>query len=184
MASTEPIQEATGRDLLHVPMAWAMARRIGRRQRFSTARLPLLDHSLRIDSFAFFVAHDFQVDRLSDWVVKRSTFDNTYAKTIRPKTDHELPSETLESVQHNQMPQFTLRNIGRFEMSVDLGDRLPFLKVRGLGGQLGVELDEVRKEDGADLVGGSGQAGRREPAPVVRRGTVGAAFRLGSHLRA
>lgn len=144
-SSTET--EAVGAELLLVPVrfAWPVAHRLFRRQRFSTHRTPLYDRSLRLDGFCVFLPHAFQVDRLSETLQKRSSFEQTYARPIRPKTDNELPSDILESVQHNQMPQFILRNIGRYEMAVDLEDPLPFKRVKGLSGRLGPELDEVRK---------------------------------------
>lgn len=141
---SEP-REAIGAELLLAPMAWPLARRIRKRQRFSTARLALVDRSLRIDHFAFFAPHDFQVDRLSASVVKRVEFEQTYSRPIRAKTDHELPQEIIEAVTHNHMPQMTLRNIGRYEKFVDLEDPLPLQRVKGLGSDLGAELQEVRE---------------------------------------
>ncbi len=137
--------EAIGSDLLQVRRAWPLLSNLAERHRFSRTRLPLLDHSLRIDKFAFFEAHDFQPDHLSASVMARATFEQTYARPIRPKTDNELPGDTLEAIEHNHMPQFTLRNIGRYEMSVDEEAGLPWRKTRGLGGKLGSELEEVRK---------------------------------------
>ncbi|MFZ4576994.1 MAG: hypothetical protein ACOYOB_01260 [Myxococcota bacterium] len=138
------MDEACGRDLLQVPMAWPLSGRIVGRQRFSTRRLPLHDQLSRIDAFAVFVPHDFRADRLSETVQGRSKFEETYARPIRPKTDNELPGDVLEAIQHEHMPQYTLRNIGRYEMAVDLDDPLPFRREAGLGGSFGVELDEVR----------------------------------------
>jgi hypothetical protein len=137
--------EAIGAELLLTPMAWPLGKRVRRRQRFSTQRLPLHEKSLKIDHFAFFAPHDFQVDRLSEFVTARSKFDPTFARPFRPKTDNELPSDVIESVTHNHMPQMTLRNIGRFEMSIDLEEPLPLQRVKGLGGDIGGELNEVRK---------------------------------------
>ena len=138
------MQEAVGRDLLQQPLAWPLARRLRRRQRFSTERLPLVDHSLRIDHFAYFEAHDFQPDKLSEGVAKRNEFEQTYARPMRPKTDNELPGDVLEAIQYNHMPQFNLRNIGRAERSADPEEPLPFARQKGLGGDFGAELDEVR----------------------------------------
>ena len=138
------MQEAVGRDLLQQPLAWPLARRVRGRQRFSTARLPLVDRSLRIDRFAYFEAHDFQPDKLSEGVAKRNEFEQTYARPMRPKTDHELPGDVLEAIQYNHMPQFNLRNIGRAERSADPEDPLPLTASKGLGGDFGKELDEVR----------------------------------------
>lgn len=139
--------EATGRDLLNQPLAWPLARRLRVRQRFSTARLPLVDHSLRIDHFAYFEAHDFQPDKLSEGVAKRNEFEQTYARPMRPKTDNELPGDVLEAIQYNHMPQFNLRNIGRAERSAEPDDPLPFARAKGLGGDFGVELDQVREAE-------------------------------------
>jgi len=138
--------EAIGAELLLVPIkfAWPLARRLQQRQRFSTARHPMYDKALRLDRFCVFEPHPFEADRLSAYVTDRSKFQETYARKIRPKTDNELPSNLLEAIQYNQMPQFILRNIGRYEKAVDLDDPLPLQRVKGLGGKLGKELDEVR----------------------------------------
>lgn len=136
--------EAIGAELLLTPLAWPLSKRVRVRQRFSTQRLPMHERSLKIDHFAFFEPHDFQPDRLSEFVTARSQFQATYARPIRPRTDNELPSEVIEAVEHNHMPQMTLRNIGRFEKTIDLEEPLPLERVKGLGGDLGVELEEVR----------------------------------------
>ncbi len=138
------MQEATAGDLLRVAMAWPLARRLRDKQRFSTERLGLVDRSLRLDRFAVFAAHDFVIDRMSERVTARTKFEQTFARPIRPKTDHELPSEVADAVAHDTMPQFTLRNIGRAERNVDLDDPLPFKRKPGLHAGLSGALDEVR----------------------------------------
>jgi hypothetical protein len=137
--------EARARDLLHQPLAWPLARAIHRQQRFSRAHLPLDTQKRRIDKFYVFVAHDFQPDRLTAWLETHSSFKETYARGFRVKTDNEIPGDVLEAIQHEHMPQFNLRNIGRAERSVDLDDPLPLQRQKGIGGQLGQELDEVRE---------------------------------------
>lgn len=138
------MDEALAAELLGVPQAWPLARRVGLRQRFSTDRLALLDRSLRLDRFAVFEAHDFAIDRISEGVTARSRFDQTYARPIRPKTDNELPSEVADAVAHDTMPQFILRNIGRAERNVDLADPLPFARKPGLFADVSGALKEVR----------------------------------------
>jgi len=138
------MDEAKAADLLRVAMAWPLARRLRLRQRFSTARLRLVDRSQRLDGFAVFVAHDFAIDRMSEGVTARSKFEHSFARPVRPKTDHELPSEVADAVAHDTMPQFTLRNIGRAERNVDLEDPLPFARTPGLHAGVSGALDEVR----------------------------------------
>ncbi len=136
--------EARGRDLLQQPLAWPLATRIRQKQRFSRDHLPLDTKKRRIDQFCVFTAHDFQPDRLGAWLETHATFKETYARGFRVKSDNEIPGDILEAIQHEHMPQFNLRNIGRAERSVELDDPLPLERRRGLGGQLGAELDEVR----------------------------------------
>lgn len=139
--------EAIARDLLHVPImfAWPLAGRVARRQRFSTARHPVLARSIKLATgFFVFHAHEFQPDRLSESVVKRSQFQETYARGFKQGTDSMVPASVMDAIETNQMPQFTLRNIGRVEMDVDLNEPLPLQRVRALGGELGEELREVR----------------------------------------
>lgn len=137
--------EANARQLLSQPLAWPLGKRVHRQQRFSRQLVPL-DRKLRkLERFFVFVPHDFQPDRLTAWVATHSTFKETYARGFRVKSDNEIPGETLEAIQHNHMPQFNLRNIGRAERDVDLNDPLPLERQDGLGGKLGVELEEVRQ---------------------------------------
>ncbi len=136
--------QTRARDLLAQPRAWPLARAIGKRQRFSRDHLPLDTRQRRIDRFCVFAAHDFQPDRLGAWLEAHATFKETYARGFRVKSDNEIPGDVLEAIQHEHMPQFNLRNIGRAERDVELDDPLPLERQRGLGGQLGAELDEVR----------------------------------------
>ena len=136
--------EARARDLLHQPLAWPLARAIRAKQQFSRQFLPLDTRKRRIDKFYVFVAHDFQADRIGAWLETHSTFKETYARGFRVKSDNEIPGDVLEAIQHEHMPQFNLRNIGRAERDVELDDPLPLQRQRGIGGQLGAELDEVR----------------------------------------
>ena len=136
--------EARARDLLQQPLAWPLARAIHRQQRFSRAHLPLDTQKRRIDRFCVFAPHDFQADRLTAWLETHSAFKETYARGFRVKSDNEIPGDVLEAIQHEHMPQFNLRNIGRAERDVELDDPLPLQRQRGIGGQLGAELDEVR----------------------------------------
>lgn len=138
-------REARGRDLLRQPLAWPLERAIRRRQRFSDDHLPLDTAKRRIDRFCVFAAHEFRPDRLSAWVETHSTFKETYARGFRVKSDNEIPGDVLEAIQHEHMPQFNLRNIGRAERDVEVDDPLPLARQRGLGGKLGAELDEVRE---------------------------------------
>lgn len=140
------MDEEIGVELLLDPRAWPMAGQVWARQKFSRQHLPLLNHSLKIEHFAVFEPHAFQPDRISDWVVKRNAFDQTFARPIRVKKDSEIPSSVIEAVEHEQMPQFTLRNIGRYEMAIDLADPLPWQRVAGLGGESGDELRQLRLE--------------------------------------
>ncbi len=136
--------EARARDLLQQPLAWPLARAIRRQQRFSRAHLPLDTQKRRIDQFCVFSPHDFQADRLTAWLETHSSFKETYARGFRVKSGNEIPGDVLEAIQHEHMPQFNLRNIGRAERDVELDDPLPLQRQRGIGGQLGAELDEVR----------------------------------------
>ncbi len=136
--------EARGRDLLRQSSAWPLARSIRSKQLFSRERLPLDTARRRVDRFCVFTAHEFQTDRLTTWLATHSTFKETYARGFRVRSDQEIPSDVLEAIAHEHMPQFSLRNIGRAERSVELSDPLPLERQRGIGGHLGVELDEVR----------------------------------------
>lgn len=139
------MDEATGRDLLEVEPAWPMARRLASRQGFSTGRLGLYDRLARKDLFCVFVAHGFQSDRLSDVIEERTRFDETYAATVRVMTDHQLPSDVLEAIQHDHMPQFNLRNIGRAERNVELDDPLPLERRSALSRTGFDEVEEARR---------------------------------------
>ena len=136
--------EARGRDLLSQPLAWPLARAIRQKQGFSRRHLPLDTAKRRIDQFCIFLPHDFQPDRLGAWLETHATFKETYARGFRVKSDNEIPGDILEAIQHEHMPQFNLRNIGRAERDVELDDPLPLQRQRGLGGKLGEELNEVR----------------------------------------
>lgn len=118
--------EARARDLLAVPFAWPLSRRLARRTAFSERRLHLHDRLARKQHFTVMQPYDFQPDRLSGWVVERNSFEETFAATFRVKNDLDLPGDVLDAVQHNHNPQFSLRNIGRVERNgVDPDDPLP-----------------------------------------------------------
>jgi hypothetical protein len=85
-----------------------------------------------------------ETDKLSAILEQRSSFNSTYAATFRVKGDQDIPSKVLEAVQHEHMPQFTLRNIGRAEKHVDLEDPLPFERKTGIGHSDYGLLNEVR----------------------------------------
>ncbi|MEY3012221.1 MAG: hypothetical protein RIT45_956 [Pseudomonadota bacterium] len=104
-----PPEQPKGRELLKDPDAWALSPYLARK-----------------DRFAVFIAHDFQPDRLSAWVVERNAFEETFSASFRVKNDLDLPGDVLDAVKHNHTPQFTLRNIGRVERNdVDPTDPLP-----------------------------------------------------------
>lgn len=137
--------EARARDLLQVPFAWPLGRRVRRRQRFSLRKTRLVDKLSVKDHFAFFEAHDFQPDRISAWVVSRNAFEQTYARPIKVKSDLDLPDGLHDRIHNDVMPQFTLRNIGRYEMAVDVEGGLPLKRTPGVVAQdYGKEIDEVR----------------------------------------
>ncbi len=148
MAPTAPaepdVEEARARDLLGQPLAWSLVKhkRVGERM---AGRFVLFDYLYRKDGFFVLVAHDFQPDRLSAWVTERNAFQNTYARPIREARDSELDDKTADAIKTDVMPQFSLRNIGRYEKAVDTEARLPFELTRGIGGETGRELDEVRQ---------------------------------------
>lgn len=129
-AAVESRTEATGRQLLDAPLAWPMAQRVVARHAFSRAKLPLVARLQRKERFAFFWPHDFQPDRISEWVVQRTTHNESYAATFKVASDHSLPADVLDAVQHNHQPQFILRNIGRAERGdVDPTAPLPFDRI-------------------------------------------------------
>ena len=137
--------EARAKDLLLQPLAWPLGKRLHSRQRLARALLPLDRRQRRIDTFCIVRQHAFVPDRLTPWLLGHAQFKETYARGFRVKSDQELPSGVLEAVQHEHMPQFNLRNIGRAERDVELDDPLPLQRERGLGGNLGAELREVRE---------------------------------------
>ncbi len=137
--------EARGRDLLAVAEAWPLGRRLASSSALSRQVLPLLTWLLRKERFAFFVAHDFQPDRLSAWVVARNEHRETYAATFKVKSDHDLPGDVLDAVKHNHTPQFNLRNIGRLERSdVNPAAPLPFVFADSERRAAREAIDEVR----------------------------------------
>lgn len=136
--------EARGRELLGQPLAWPLARHIRAQQRFSREHLPLDTRQRRLDRFCVFSAHDFAPDRLTVWLQTRSDFKETYARAFRVKRDSELPADVMDAVQHDVIPQFNLRNIGRAERQNDPADPLPLEPLEGVGGRPGAELAEVR----------------------------------------
>ncbi len=141
----QPEQEATAGELLAQPLAWPLLKRLQRRGIKTDKRFKLFDYLYAKDRFFIMTAYDFAPDRLSAWVVGRNNFEQTYARPIREMRDSELNDKTAEALKNDVMPQFNLRNIGRYEMSVDVEGGLPWQRTPGIGGQLGDELDEVRK---------------------------------------
>jgi hypothetical protein len=135
--------EPTGRQLLVVPDAWPLLQQWRARTQFVRRRFVLHDR-LAQKGQTVFVAHSFAPDRLSALVERRSAFDQTYARPIRPLRDSELDDKTLDAVAHDVMPQFNLRNIGRYEWPVDLDDPLPWQTTPTIGAEPGRELLEVR----------------------------------------
>ena len=123
----EALANQTGRDLRNDLSNWAL--------------LPWLERKERV---AICDPNPPQADKLSEWVASRATFENTYSAEFKVKSDHDIPSKVLDAVQHNHMPQFTLRNIGRAERSVDLDDPLPFERIAGIGHHDDGLFEEVR----------------------------------------
>jgi hypothetical protein len=122
--------EATARQLLGVVQAWPLAADVRGRQAFSRGMIPLLTRLRQKERFAFFYPHDFQPDRISEWVVKRNAHTESYAASFKVASDHSLPADVLDAVQHNHQPQFILRNIGRAERGdVDPTAPLPFDRI-------------------------------------------------------
>lgn len=148
-------EEARGRQLLGQPLAWPLAAHLGDQQRFSREKVPLLEALGRKDRFAVFEATKEPLDRLSEVVQRRTSFEETYAAEFRVKNDLDLPSDVLDAVQHNHQPQFHLRNIGRVERPNHPDEPLPFERQEGIAGNLPTALDEVR------------QARHEPPAPVA-----------------
>lgn len=140
------MEEARAIDLLHQPLAWPLARRLDRRNRRVQKRFLMFDYLYRKDTFAVMVAHDFQPDRLSGWVTERNNFEQTYARPIREARDSELNDKTADAIAHDTMPQFNLRNIGRYEMAIDLNDPMPWQRQAGIGGEIdNDDLAEARR---------------------------------------
>ena len=138
-------QEARAIDLLGQPFAWPLARRPALARRQGGKRFALFDYLYQKDHFFVMVAHNFVADRLSAWVQRRNSFSNTYARPIREARDSELDDKTADRIKTDVMPQFNLRNIGRYEMAVDLESPLPWRRRQGIGGEFGKELTEVRQ---------------------------------------
>ncbi|MBM4342464.1 MAG: hypothetical protein FJ100_03690 [Deltaproteobacteria bacterium] len=164
-----PVDEARARDLLAQPLAWPLVKRRRAGEKWAQ-RFGLFDYLYRKDGFLIWVAHDFQPDRLSAWVTERNAFQNTYARPIREARDSELDDKTADAIRTDVMPQFNLRNIGRYEKPVDVEARLPFELKRGLGGESGRELDEVR-------------AARLQPPAPIQIWSVDYTRRLRAQLR-
>ncbi len=138
--------EARAHHLLAQPLAWPMAKRLAQRQGRYRKRFALFDYLYRKDHFATFAAHDFKPDRISAWVVERSQFQETYARPRREMRDSELDDKTSEALQNDVMPQFNLRNIGRYEMHVDVEGGLQWEKRKGLGGEIeNADLERARR---------------------------------------
>ncbi len=147
LQASEPEQalEARAHHLLQQPLAWPLAKRVGKRNGRYRKRFALYDYLFRKDHLSVFAAHDFQPDRISAWVVERSQFKETYARPRRDMRDSELDDKTTDALE-NPMPQFNLRNIGRYEMHVDVEGGLHWDKLRGIGGEIdNADLDEIRR---------------------------------------
>ncbi|MCO4761256.1 MAG: hypothetical protein KC502_07115 [Myxococcales bacterium] len=145
-------QEARGRDLLRgfaAQMAWPLAKDIRGRQAFSRGILPLDSQLERRRSFAVFKAHEFKFDKLSEIVEARTQEQQTYAATFRYMSDHGIPGDVLEAIEHNHYPQFNLRNIGRVEKTdVDPEDRLRMDRKQGVSARAADDLfEEVRSAE-------------------------------------
>ncbi len=142
------MEEARALDLIHQPLAWPLAKRLAKHIPKNSKRFAMFDYLYRKDHFAVMVAHTFEPDRLSAWVTERNKFEQTYARPIREARDSELNDKTAESIAHNTMPQFSLRNIGRYEMAVDLADPLPWQRLAGIGGEINNDgLAEARRAE-------------------------------------
>lgn len=141
----DALGEAQAHHLLQQPLAWPMAKRLGKREGRYRKRFQLYDYLFRKDAFSVFAAHDFQPDRISEWVVGRSQFQETYARPRREMRDSELDDKTTDALE-NPMPQFNLRNIGRYEMHVDVEGGLQWNRQRGIGGEIdNADLEEIRQ---------------------------------------
>lgn len=156
MREQDDILEARGRDLLQgfaAQMAWPLGERVRGRQAFSAAILPLDRQLERRRSFVVFEAHPFQFDKLSDLVETRNRAQETYAATFRAGSDHSIPGDVLEAIEHNHYPQFNLRNIGRVEKTdVDPDERLRLDRQQGVSGSAADHLfEEVRSARMPDL---------------------------------
>ena len=140
------MEEARAIDLIRQPLAWPLAKRLAKKQGRNHKRFKLFDYLYRKDQFFVMVAHEFQPDRISSWVVERNQFTETYARPMREKRDSELDDKTLDAIQHDVMPQFNLRNIGRYEMAVDIEAGLPWERQDGVGGEIdNAELAAARR---------------------------------------
>ena len=137
-------EEARGTDLLPVALAWPLCKRLAKASAKIARRFKLVDYLAHKDTFTCFAAHDFKPDTISAWVTERSKFTETYARPIRVARDSELNDKTADSLAHDVMPQFNLRNIGRYEMAVDVEGGLPWQRQKGVGGDIHKSLVEVR----------------------------------------
>jgi len=169
-APTGEGDEARGRDLLHQPLAWALQKRLSRRASRVARRFLLFDRLFAKDRFTVVAWHPFNPDRLSDSVVKRSTFCETYARPMRDKRDSELDDRTTDAIENDVMPQFNLRNIGRYEMAVDVEGGLPWQREATNASGIGKELREVR-------------AARHHPPEPIAIWSVAYTARLRAQLR-
>ncbi len=147
--SASQVDEARGADLLQGPgaaFAWPMGRGLARRRALSEGMLPLDTELEARRAFAVFQPHDFQVDRLSELIDAHTEERQTYAAEFRVMSDHGIPGDVLEAVQHNHYPQFNLRNIGRVEKTdIDPDDPLPMERMAGVSGSAADDLfEEVR----------------------------------------
>lgn len=135
--------EAKARDLLAQPLAWPLRRRLERHAGYVARRFVLHDR-LRRKERGVFQVHAFAPDRLSAWVEQRSAFEQTYARPVREARDSELDDRTADAIQNDRVPQFTLRNIGRYEWPTDPDEPLPWQPLPTVGGDPGQPLREVR----------------------------------------
>lgn len=137
--------EARGRDLIGVALAWPLAEHLHQSNAFGRGKLALLGYLNKKDRFARFVAHPFEPDKISAWVVGRNSHSESYAATFKVMSDHLIPSDVLDAIAHNHQPQFTLRNIGRAERDdVDPHAPMPLIRVAGRRGESNALLTEVR----------------------------------------
>jgi hypothetical protein len=120
------VEDLTGREMLVLGEAWPLLRPLAARRRFSEQRLPLLVRSEEIEHCTAVEPLEVAPDRLSDLVERRVRFEETYAAEIKVMSEQKIPPAVHDALRDNHMPQFTLRNIGRAERSVEPDEPLRF----------------------------------------------------------